>query len=591
MAKKKLLWQLFPTYLLITFTAIFAVGGYSVNSLRNFYYERTIEDLKTRVRLVEHLILKSSPTLNTKKIKRLSQELGGKTGTRITIIDLLGNVLGDSHEDPLRMSNHADRPEFRSAVKGEAGTSVRFSNTLEERMMYFAIPLKRDDKIKGVVRTSIPITFIDRALKSVEIKIASAGLIIGFLAAGISLLVSRRISRPIEEIKSVAGLISKGEWSDELSVQSDSIEIATLADSLNQMVAKLDSRIRTITEQRNEREAVLSSMVEGVLAVDAQEQLISMNHAAGKLIGVHPGKAEGRPIQEVIRHSALLKFINEILAGSENSETELSIGNENYLQANGAILQGSQGPAVGAVIVLNDITRLRKLETIRRDFVSNVSHELKTPITLIQGFVETLLQGAMESTDETERFLKIIGKQVGRMNAIIEDLLTLSRLEQDPESTGILMEKIGIKGILESAVRDCTMKASDRNLTIHLNCEEDLLVSVNPPLFIQAVINLVDNAIKYSVTDDRIEINVSKNNSEVVVIVQDWGCGIDSKYLPRLFERFYRIDEARSRKLGGTGLGLAIVKHIAQSHGGKVSVESALGKGSLFTIHLPAEST
>lgn len=587
MAKKRILWQLFPTYLLITFTAIIAVGGYSLSSLRDFYYDRTAEDLKTRAWLIERQVQKISPSLDSKSLMELSQELGNKTGTRITIIDPSGRVLGDSHEDPLRMSDHSDRPEFKSALIGGIGTSVRFSNTLEERMMYLAVPFIDEEKIKGVVRTSIPVTFIEDALQLVEIKIAGAGLVIGLLAAGISLWASRRISRPIEKMRSAAESISKGEWNEELPIESDSIEISALADALNQMVTQLDERIRTITGQRNEREAVLSSMVEGVLALDAQERVISINHAAEKFIGVESGQAEGRLIQEVVRNPALLKFVSQILKKSENAETELTVGNEKYLQAHGAVLQDSQGQAVGVVIVLNDITRIRRLETVRRDFVANVSHELKTPITLIKGFVETLLQGALDNRDETERFLDIIAKQVDRLNAIIEDLLSLSRLEQDPDRSEMVLEKTEIRGLMESAIRDCELKAAEKKSTIHLNCEEGLCLQVNAPLISQAVINLVDNALKYSEPENQVDVEVTKNKSEVIIGVQDWGCGIDSKHLPRLFERFYRVDQARSRKLGGTGLGLAIVKHIAQVHRGKVSAESTLGKGSRFSIHLP----
>ncbi len=593
MAKKRILWQLFPTYLLITFTAIFAVGWYSLNSLRDFYYDKTAEDLKTQARLVEHLVLKTSPSLDSKLLNKLSQELGDKTHSRITIIDLSGHVVGDSHENPSRMNNHSGRPEFKLALKEGIGTSIRFSNTLEERMMYLAVPLIYQGDIKGVVRASVPITFIDHALRAVEIKMASAGLIIGLLAAGISLLVSRRISRPLEKMKSVAEAIARGEWNKELPVQSNSIEICALADALNQMASQLDKRIRTITDQRNETEAVLSSMVEGVLAVDAQERLISMNHAAARLIDVDPGQAEGRPIQEVIRNPALLKFVSQTLKGRKNAETDLSIGNENekYLQAHGAVLQDSQGQAVGAVIVLNDITRIRRLETIRRDFVANVSHELKTPITLIKGFVETLAQGALENRDEAKHFLGIIGKQVDRLDAIIEDLLSLSRLEQTSDDSEIVLEKTRIRDVLESALQDCKLKASDRNSTLRLNCDEDLWAPVNPPLLSQAVINLVENALKYSEPNSQVEIEAFRNAAEVVIRVLDQGCGIDSKHLPRLFERFYRVDEARSRKLGGTGLGLAIVKHIAQAHRGKVSVDSTPGKGSQFSIHLPIQQT
>ena len=589
MAKKRILWQLFPSYLLITFTALLAVGGYASNSLREFYYDRTAEDLKARAWLIERQVVRKASPFDSSFINSLSRDLGKKTNTRITIIDSLGQVLGDSHEDPSRMDNHADRPEFKAALKGEIGMALRFSNTLEEQMMYLAVPIIREDKLSGVVRTSIPTTFIERALRSIEFKIGGVGLAVALLAAAISLMISRRISRPLEQMKFSAETIAKGKWIKPLSVDSDSVEISSLSNALNQMASQLEDRIETITSQSNESEAVLSSMVEGVLAVDAEEKLIRLNKAAGKLLDIDTGKAEGRPIEEVVRNSHLREFIERTLSGIENVETDLMIGSQNeiFLQAHGAVLKDIQDKSIGAVIVLNDVTRLRRLETVRRDFVANVSHELKTPITLIKGFVETLQQGALENREEAERFLNILSKQVERLNAIIEDLLSLSRLEQDSGKSEMEMEKTKVTQVLESAIRDCERKALEKNTSIQLDCPNELEVYANSPLLNQAVLNLVDNALKYSEPEGKIRVEASETETEVVIAVQDWGCGIDSAHLPRLFERFYRVDQARSRQLGGTGLGLAIVKHIAQAHKGTVSVNSTLGKGSRFSIHLP----
>ena len=583
MAKKRILWQLFPSYLLITFTALLAVGGYTLNSVRSFYYAQTAEDLKARAWLIERQIASKAPdALNT-----LSRDLGAKTNTRITIIDISGKVLGDSHEDPSRMDNHTDRPEIKTALQGDVGKSLRFSNTLKEQMMYLAVPVLRDGTLTGIVRVSIPLTFINQALRMMELKIGGVGLVVALLAAGISLMISRRISSPLEQMRHSAETIAKGEWKEKLLVTSDSIEISALSDALNQMAAQLEERIKTITHQRNESEAVLSSMVEGVLAVDAREKVLRLNKAAGKLLGIEPGNAEGKLIGEVVRNSHLREFVTQTLQGIETVETDLTIGSQNeiFLQAHGAALKDVQGQSIGAVVVLNDVTRLRRLETVRSDFVANVSHELKTPITLIKGFVETLQQGALENRDEAERFLGIMAKQVERLNAIIEDLLSLSRLEQGTGKPEV--EKSTLRQILESAIRDCELKAADKNTTIQLNCANELEVLASPDLLGQAVLNLVDNALKYSEPGGKVEVEVQTTESEVVIAVQDAGCGIDSSHLPRLFERFYRVDQARSRQLGGTGLGLAIVKHIAQAHGGSVSVNSTLGKGSRFSIHLP----
>ena len=588
MAKKRIFWQLFPSYLLITFTALLIVGGYASDSLREFYYNRTAEDLKARARLIERQIARKIPPFNPSSLNSLSRDLGTKTNTRITIIDLSGKVLGDSHEEPSRMDNHADRPEFRNALQGETGMALRFSNTLEEQMMYLAVPIIREDKLSGVVRTSIPITFIDQALRTIEFKIGGVGLVVALLAAGISLMVSRRISNPLEQMKNSAESIARGEWKEHLSLKTDSVEISALSNALNQMALQLEDRIKTITSQSNESEAVLSSMVEGVLAVDAAENIIRLNKAAGKILEIKPENAEGRPIDEVVRNSHLREFIERTLSGIENVETDLTIGNKNeiFLQAHGAALKDMQEKSIGAVIVLNDVTRLRRLETVRRDFVANVSHELRTPITSIKGFVETLQQGALENREEAERFLEIMSKQVERLNAIIEDLLSLSRLEQDSGTLEIEMEKTKVLPILESVIRDCENKTLKKNTSIKLNCPNELEVFANPPLLNQAVLNLVDNALKYSEQGGEIKVQALSTETETVIEIQDWGCGIDSAHLPRLFERFYRVDQARSRQLGGTGLGLAIVKHIAQVHGGRVSVNSTLGKGSRFSIHL-----
>ena len=589
MAKKRIFWQLFPSYLLITFTALLTVGGYASNSLREFYYDRTAEDLKARTRLIESQVVRKTFPFNPSSLNSLSRDLGAKTNTRITIIDLSGKVLGDSHEEPSRMDNHADRPEFITALQGETGMAVRFSNTLEEQMMYLAVPIIREDKLSGVARISIPITFIEQALRTIEFKIGGVGLAVALLAAGISLIISRRISHPLEQMKHSAESIARGDWKKPLSVNSDSVEISALSNALNQMALQLEDRIKTITNQSNESEAVLSSMVEGVLAVDAAENIIRLNKAAGKLLEIKPDSAEGRPIHEVVRNSLLREFIERTLSGIENVETDLTIGNQNeiFLQAHGAVLKDMQEKSIGAVIVLNDVTRLRRLETVRKDFVANVSHELKTPITLIKGFVETLQQGALEKREEAERFLNIMSKQVERLNAIIEDLLSLSRLEQGSGKSAISMEKTKVIQILESAIRDCESKLLEKKISIQLNCSNELEVFANSPLLNQAVLNLVDNALKYSEQGEKITVEAFVTGTEIVIEVQDWGCGIGSEHLPRLFERFYRIDQARSRQMGGTGLGLAIVKHIVQEHGGSVSVNSTLGKGSRFSIHLP----
>ncbi|MFQ5449499.1 MAG: ATP-binding protein [Nitrospinaceae bacterium] len=589
MARKRLLWQLYPTYLIITLAALTAVGWYALNTLRDFYYSQIKADLEARAHLVEPQVADIFNTRDAAAADALSKKLGNKVSMRLTLIDPSGQVLGDSHEDPARMDNHAGRPEVHDALMGSStGTSIRFSHTLNEKMMYLALPVRGGDRIAGVVRTSLPVTFIDRQLRSIEVRIALGGLVIALLAAGISLKVSRRITRPLEDMKQVAEQFARGNLAQKVHV-SDSVEIGGLAEGLNQMARQLDERIRTITAERNQREAVLLSMVEGVLAVDAGERIISMNQAAADFMGVDRDASHGRSIQEVVRNSDLQQFVKKTLAGREVVEADVILNHveERYLQARGTVLKDGNDRGIGAVVVLNDVTRLRRLENVRRDFVANVSHELKTPITSIKGSVETLLEGAIRQPEDAQRFLEIIARQVDRLNAIIEDLLSLSRLEQDPEKSGIQLEDAELKPLLQTVLQDCAVKASEQNIQVVLICDDGLRAKINPALLEQAVVNLVDNAIKYGGPEKKVEVEAARNPSEIIIRVRDRGSGIEKLHLPRLFERFYRIDQARSRKLGGTGLGLGIVKHIAQVHGGSVQVESSLGQGSVFSIHLP----
>jgi two-component system, OmpR family, phosphate regulon sensor histidine kinase PhoR len=361
---------------------------------------------------------------------------------------------------------------------------------------------------------------------------------------------------------------------------------------LNHMAEELDDKIGTLTRERNEREAVLSSMVEGVLAVDPDERIIAVNAAAAGLIDGEPTAAEGRTIQEVLRNPALQRVVAQTLSGQEPVEADIvmHVGSEDrYLQANGTLLHASdadQSP-VGAVVVLNDVTRLKRLEAVRRDFVANVSHELKTPVTSIKGFAETLEDGALDDPDAARRFVRIIAGQADRLNSIIGDLLALSTLEQSENEPHLSLEEADVCDVVHVAVEVCEPKAQAKGVAIGVSCASRPLAAVNRPLLEQAIVNLVDNAVKYSPEGSAVEVSLIEAVGEIVISVRDQGQGVPREHLPRLFERFYRVDKARSRDLGGTGLGLAIVKHIAQVHGGSVSVDSRVGEGSTFRIHLP----
>jgi len=586
--KKRLLWQLYPTYLLITLVCLLAATWYASRSLRHFYLDQTAADLEARARLVEQQIGQYLDPLDKRAIDLLCKNVGKRSSTRITIILPSGRVVGDSEEHPEKMDSHADRSEFIGALNAPSSTSMRYSRTLSMNMMYVGIPLKANGKILAVVRTSIPVDAIDDAIKSIEIKIAVGGLVVAMLAAVLSLIVSRHISRPIEEIRKGAECFARGEFQCVLPA-SKIEEIGGLSDAMKEMALELSKRINTVVEQRNEIEAMLSSMVEGVIAVDMGERVISMNAAAGQMFGYNLSEVQGRSIQELVRNTVLQRFVTRALSSQEPVEKDivLSSNGERFLNGHGTVLRDARGKQIGALVVLNDVTHIRKLEKIRRDFVANVSHEIKTPITAIKGFVETLLDGAVGNPDDAKRFLGIIQKHVDRLESIIEDLLSLSRIEREAEREEVPLDESRVKDVLQSAIQFCEISTVARKMEMELSCDEEIKARMNPPLLEQAFVNLLENAIKYSDDGSIIRLEAAETGGEIVINVIDQGCGIEREHLPRLFERFYRVDKARSRQLGGTGLGLAIVKHIVQAHRGKVSVESVPGEGSTFSIHLP----
>ena len=589
--RRRLLWQLYPTYLLIIIISLGATTWFASRTLKQFHIQESASDLEARARLFETQISDHLSPLNRGTIDQICKNIGQQVTTRITVILPSGKVIGDSEKDPESMDNHVDRPEVRQALRGQVGMSRRYSRTLDQDMMYVGIPLKRGADIVCVIRSSVSLASIDEALRNIEVEIVAGGFLIALFAAILSLWVSRRISRPIEEIKKGAESFARGDFACRLPVENPE-EIGSLSETMNQMAIELQERIRKMTKQRNELEAVLTSMLEGVIAVDNDERIISMNQAAGEMLEAHPSQAQGRIIQEVIRNVDLQRLVRKALSGEEPVEEDVLLYAEEERTLNGhsTALYDEDGHRMGALLVLNDVTRLRKLESVRRDFVANVSHEIKTPIAAIQGFVETLRTGAMENREDAERFLGIIQKHVGRLNAIIEDLLSLSRIEQEEENQEIILSEGRIRDVLSMAIQVSQVKAAPKNIRMTLSCREDLMAKINPPLLEQAVVNLLDNAIKYSDDESTIRVEGKQTDGEIVVTVRDQGSGIEKKHIPRLFERFYRVDKARSRKLGGTGLGLAIVKHVTQAHGGRVTVESTPGKGSVFNLHLPDNS-
>ncbi len=588
MHPKRLVWHIFPWYLIIIIVSLTIVTVYSTRAVKDFHFTTTSDDLEARAVLFEKTI-SGKIDAPYSVVDGLCKELGSATATRITVVLPDGGVIGDSDGNPGEMENHGDRPEFIRALAGMAGSSVRYSDTLRKRFMYVAVPVRVDGRIVGAVRASMPLTALDESLGGMYVKITISGLLVAIAAAVLSMLVARRISRPVEEIKRGVVHFANNDLSYRLPVH-ELEEIGELAKVINAMAGRLEDRIETVERQRNEQEAVFAGMVEGLIVVDENERVVRINPAVSSFLGVDISDAEGRTIQEVVRNPYLQKFVAKTLGSAITVEEDFTLRNgrgELYVQAHGAQLLNQDGSLRGGVIVLNNVTRLRKLENLRRDFVANVSHELRTPITSIKGFVETLLDGALRNSDDAAHFLDIIARQADRMDNIIEDLLLLSGIERGIEKREVRVEKGKIIDVIRDAVEVCEYKAEKKKIGIKIDCAADLEASVNEPLLEQAVINLLDNAIKYSDEKGSVEITASRHADKVAIEVRDEGCGIDEEDIPRLFERFYRVDMARSRKLGGTGLGLAIVKHIMQAHGGSVTVASTPGEGSAFTLHLP----
>lgn len=594
MKKRKLIWQVYPSYLLLAVVAVIAVASYASVAMSKLHHAQTRDALLSAARLAaeecrHRVVMTGAPPgvefPDTPEIDRLCKSFGQSAGYRFTIVHPSGQVLGDSMEEPNLMENHGDRREIQDAQSRGTGVSTRYSHTLGMQMMYVAVPVVMEGRTNAVVRTSLSLAAIDRMLLTMWHRIGVAVLVIACIAALLSYGVSRKITRPLEEIREGADGIGHGDLGRRIP-PSGVLEMDALAGAMNTMAAQLDERIRTVTQQRDEQNALLSCMVESVLAVDTDKRLLKMNRSAEILFRTE-ASCYGKNVMDVIRNTDLLEMINRALGSSEPVEGSVFLADDQRtLQAHGTVLKNADGNRIGALVVLNDVTRIRQLENIRRDFVANVSHELKTPVTSIKGFVETLQEGAARKPEDLERFLGILSRQADRLNSIVNDLLSLSRMEHDVEKNGVELAVGPVCPVLRDAMEVCDDRARKKNIRLTLSCTADLTALINAPLLEQAVVNLIDNAVKYSGDNTVVEIAAGGEGGRVVIRVRDQGPGIETVHLSRVFERFYRVDKGRSRQLGGTGLGLAIVKHVALAHKGDVGVESTPGQGSVFFIYL-----
>lgn len=421
---------------------------------------------------------------------------------------------------------------------------------------------------------------------SVAASIMSIGI-----AVGGGLWLSYRSEEALKRIEDATARFAEGSFEKLVEVPRRR-RLRALTEGLNEMALQLQGRVQALSQLSGEQDAILRSMTEGVVTVDSEGNIRRVNEAARMLLGISQAYVEGRTLDEIVRHDEIRRFMKEASFSMVPTTRTVVVRQEPeiILDMYGSPLFQDDGSSSGTLIVLRDMTRVHKLENVRRDFVANVSHELRTPVTSIKGFTETLLEGAMQEPESLKKFLQIIKKHAERLNAIFNDLLVLSRLEAGDQDGGIDVTNHKLSEVIREAIDLCATNAAAKSISVISSVGDDIRVGVNSSLLQQAFVNLIDNAIKYSDNGTRVSISAERSGEYVRCMVTDTGPGIEAVHLPRLFERFYRVDQGRSRQMGGTGLGLAIVKHIAQVHGGRVDVHSVLGQGSTFSVYLKPRS-
>lgn len=590
MLRSRFLWKLYAAYIGCIVLAAMTVGSIvsrhmSRDALQDMRHALQDYAVVLREAVADDLKVDAEVQLQ-ERLHRLSTT----TGVGFTVIRLDGSVLADSRDESARMENLAERPEIIAAHTQRVGHAIRFSHVYGERAMYVAVPVYAQSRLVGFARAALPVAGIDERLaylRTMTVLSACLAMVIGLL---LGWLFSRKVTQPLRLMTTMAALIAGGNYDQHIRTYARD-EIGEFAQTFNRMANHLRERMETVTKERNQLLAVFGSMVEGVIAVDRDERVVHMNQAAGVMLHTAPEIGIGKRIWEVTRIRPIVEILSETIHAANDIIREAHIidqPHEQTIEMHAAPLRNSQGMLAGAVVVLYDVSELRRLENIRREFVANVSHELKTPITAMKGFVETLRDGALDDHQQAERFLSIIARHADRLHAIIEDLLSLSRLEQEEDVIELPRHRERLSVVMEAAVQDCAAKAAAREVTIVTACDPDLWACINAALIEQALVNLLDNAINYSKMGSTVRVEAQREGDEVAIYVCDQGIGIAQEHLPRLFERFYRVDKARSREHGGTGLGLAIVKHIALAHGGRVAVCSNVNEGSTFSIHLSA---
>src|SRR5712691_4728448 len=596
MWSSRLFWRLFLSYSALTVAA--AV------TLVVVFLERQREAVEAEVkqRLQDEAVVVQlraeagweSPDAPVEELRSVWQPklaaLGRHIGIRLTLIQPDGTVLADSATDARQLENHRDRPEIELAAEGGVGFVHRPSHSVQEAFEYCAVRVGPRERPRGFVRVALPWTPFEARLNATARLVGGTTAVVTLFALAATYWLARRLVRPLETLTQAAQAIAAGDVPPEVIVPN-SDEIGTLAATFNTMSRELARRWEQLQSNRRERdknselmETVLGSMIEGVVVIDARQRILYANAAAGPLLDLPTTQATGRSLFEAARHPRVQKVVDEVLAGRLPERVEYEVPRTDAIVA--LIASPLPGdPPPGAVLVLHDVSELRRLENVRREFVSNVSHELKTPLTTIQAYTETLLDGAIDDANINRQFLERIDEQAERLHRLILDLLSLARIESAQEAVELV--PVSISETVKTCVAEHHAVAQAKNVS---------LLSEPPPTDVSAWAdeegllavpnNLVDNALKYTPSEGRVAVRWHIEGRRVVIEVVDTGIGISKQHQARVFERFYRVDKARSRQLGGTGLGLSIVKHWVQVFGGSVEVTSELGRGSTFTIRI-----
>ena len=581
-----LFWKLGFAFFALLVAVLISMDVYAERALRRNYERAGFEQLSSiaRIALTNPPQLTAASNATSPSLRDWTQQMA-TSGARVTVIASNGQVLADSQANPSTMENHASRPEIVEALAKGASQAVRHSATIDRDLFYYAVRLSPAAGPPVVLRFALPLQTADEELWEFRRSLWLASLFMLVVGGTVSLLISRSFAGRVDRLMRFSLRVAEGDFRPiEADRSGDALE--ALAVSLNQTAVRLDRTIRTLTEERNLSSAILGSMVEGVAVVNSAERLVFANQGFVSILGLDVPPQSGRALVEVVRQTELLTAVRQVLKGDPRVESEIVTGTlrQHYFAVTVASVRATEN--AGAVIVLHDITDLRKLERVRRDFVANVSHELRTPLTAIQGFSETLLAGAIDDPQNRVRFLEIILDHSRRLARLTEDLLMLSKMDADRLELEI--HRLSVSQFVESCVETAQRPADDKNLRISVNLAPSLPdIAADRRRLAEVLQNLLDNAIQYTPAGGQITLSASANNGEVTFTVADTGIGIPHADQPRIFERFYRVDAARSREVGGTGLGLSIAKHLVEVHGGRIWVESAVGQGSRFHFTVP----